>query len=115
MVEATAPQTGLSLTNLFNKYFHSVNHDPSIVPNVNELPDIPGSLQAIDITISDVYEALVSLDIDKSLGKDEISPRVLQSCADRVTLCSTSLFIYYVIKICFDTFQVEDSQGHSSI
>ena len=51
--------------NLFNKYFHSVFRDPSVVPNVDELPDIPGSLQVIDITISDVYEALVSLDIDK--------------------------------------------------
>ena len=74
------PQQILTLKKLI--YFHSVFHEPSDVPNVDELPKIRGSLQTIVITISDVYEALISLDIDKSSGIDEISPRVLQSCAE---------------------------------
>jgi len=83
--------------NLFNKYFHSVFHDPSVVPNVDKLPDISGSLQVIYITTSDVYEVLVSLDIDKSLGKDEISPRVLQSCAESLCVPLHYLFTIYTV------------------
>ena len=44
------------------------NEYPSSLPNIDELPDIAGSLHAIDISVSDVYEALISLDIDKSTG-----------------------------------------------
>ena len=29
--------------NLFNLYFHSVFHDPSCLPNIDELPDIASS------------------------------------------------------------------------
>ena len=71
--------------NLFNLYFHSVFHNPSCLPNIDDLPDIAGSLQAIVISVADVYEALISLDIDKSAGIDNIGPRVLHSCAE--TLC----------------------------
>jgi len=56
----------------------------------------PDPFQAIDITISDVYEALVSLDIDKSSGKDEISPRVLQSCAESLSVFH---FIIYLLRL----------------
>ena len=49
--------------NLFNLYFHSVFHNPSCLPNIDDLPDIAGSLQAIVISVADVYEALISLDI----------------------------------------------------
>jgi len=102
--------TDFDKDNFFNEYFHSVFYDPSVVSNVDELPDIPRSLHVIDITISDVYEALVSLDVDTSLGKDEISPRVLQSH-------SVFHFTIYLLslKICFDTFQVEGSLDYSSI
>ena len=37
--------------NLFNLYFHSVFHNPSCLPNIDELPDIAGSLQAIVISV----------------------------------------------------------------
>ena len=84
--------TNSEKANLFNKYFHSVFHDPSDVPNVDELPDIPGSLQTIVITTSDVYEALISLYIDKTSGKDEISLRVLPSCAE--SLCAPLHYLF---------------------
>ena len=39
------------------------------------------SLSSITISTEDVFEALVSLDIEKSPGMDKISLRVLQNCA----------------------------------
>jgi len=38
-------------------------------------------LSSINITVPEVYEALTSLDIDKSCGIDRIAPRVLYNCA----------------------------------
>ena len=52
------------------------------MPAIDELPDIANSLCAINITAIDVYEALISLDISKSACFDNISPKVLQSCAE---------------------------------
>jgi len=50
--------------NLFNKYFHSVFHDPSLPVLCGDLAT-DESLISINITIPDVYEALTSLDIEK--------------------------------------------------
>ena len=86
--------------NLFNLYFHSVFHNPSCLPNIDELPDIAGSLQAIVISVFDVYEALISLDIDKSSGINNIGPRVLHSCAEALCVPLHHLFslsLYYAI------------------
>ena len=46
------------------------------------MPSIQDSLNSITITVADVYEALISLDVEKSLGTDKISPRILCSCAE---------------------------------
>ena len=96
--KSSTASTDFDKANLFNKYFHSVFHDPSDVPNVDELPDIPGSLQTIAINFGDVYEALISLDIDKSSGKDEISPRVLQSCVE--SLCAPFHYLFTISLKC---------------
>ena len=84
--------------NFFNLYFHSVFHNPSCLPNINDLPDIAGSLQAIVISIADVYEALISLDIEKSTGIDNIGPRVLHSCAE--SLCEP-LHHLFSLSLCY--------------
>ena len=62
------------------------------------------SLCAINITVVDVYEALISLDIKKST---DISPTVLQNCAEALceplhhlftlSLSYTIALIYYFI------------------
>ena len=39
-------------------------------------------MYAINITVANVYEALISLDINKFAGFDDIAPVVLQSCAE---------------------------------
>ena len=59
-------------------------HPPSQILSICQLR-IHDSLNFITITVTDIYEALVSLDVKKSPGMDKISPRVLQSCA--VALC----------------------------
>ena len=79
--ESLNANTDHSKANLFNQYFHSVFHDPSSVPKIDDLPAIHNSLQSITITVADVYQALISLDVNRSAGIGNISPRVLQSCA----------------------------------
>ena len=74
-----------SKANLFDQYFHSVFHDPSSIPTIDDPPAIHNSLQSITIPVTDVYQALNSLenslDVNKATGIDNISPRVLQSYA----------------------------------
>lgn len=79
---SSTANTDHSKANLFNQYFHSVFHDPSTLPNIDDLPAVHNSLSSITITITDVYEALTSLDVQKSPGMDKITPRILQNCAD---------------------------------
>ena len=95
-LDSSIANTDFDKANLFNQYFYSVFHNSSNLPD--ELPDIADSLQAINITIADVYEALVSLNIDKSAGIDEISPRVLQSCA--AALCEP-LHYLFSLSLCY--------------
>ena len=67
---------------LFNRYSHSV-YTPytSSLPSHCDLPPVQHSLQSISISGTDVFEALSSLNPSKAKGLDDISPRVLRSCA----------------------------------
>ena len=78
--------------NLFNHYFHSVFHDSSSFPNTDELPFIHNSLSFINVTVADIYEALISLDVEKSPSLDQISPRVFQSYAGALCVPLHHLF-----------------------
>ena len=69
------------IAKLFNQYFHSVFHDSSSLPNIDDLPSVYDSLSSIAISIADVFKVLISLDAEKSPGIDNISSRVLQNCA----------------------------------
>ena len=68
--------------NLFNKYFFSVFTSSSyILPPIEEC-DIPTSaLINIDISDTEVYHVLASLDPSKSSGADGIGPNILKSGA----------------------------------
>ena len=72
-LESLTANTDHSIASLFNQYFHSIYHDPSSFPNIDDLPSIHDSLSSITITAADVFEALVSLDVEKSPGMDKIS------------------------------------------
>ena len=60
-LDSSTASTDLDKVNLFNHYFHSVFLSSSNLPDIDELPNIAGSLHAINVTVADVFEALVSL------------------------------------------------------
>jgi len=73
----------------------------SSLPNVEEMPDMHISLSNVSISVEEVHEALVSLDVQKSPGIDQISPRILQNCVDPLCgplhhLFTQSLFQAYL-------------------
>ena len=82
---------------------------------IDDLPAIHNSLQSITITVADVYQALISLDVNKSAGIDNISPRVLQSCAVALSeplityLLNPTLPTCWKIHKIVPTFKVGDS------
>ena len=66
---------------LFNQYFHSVfTTSSSTLPDMG-YPSID-SLQLIDISETEVYNALISLDPNKALGIDGIGPKILKNCSE---------------------------------
>ena len=84
-LESLTANTDYSIANLLNQYFQAVFHDSSFSSNIDYLPSTHDSLNSITITVTDVFKALVSLDVEKSPGMNKISPRVLQSCAEALT------------------------------
>lgn len=66
---------------LFNSFFYSVfTRNPSPVSADEPLPTSV-TLNEIEITSADTYEILSTLDPNKSMGIDNISPKVLKYCA----------------------------------
>ena len=70
--------------NLFNEYFFSVysTHSSFTAPPCSHPPS---SITEVDISVTEVYQALSNLDPSKAMGIDGISPKVLKFCA--VALC----------------------------
>ena len=67
---------------LFNQYFFSVfTRSTSLEPNPNDLSIPANSLDAINLTESDVFNALVNLNPHKATGIDYIAPSILKNCA----------------------------------
>ena len=80
--ESISASTDFEKATLFNIYFHSIFTKSSFaLPQMDTLP-LPQSCRS-DISISeyDVYDALVSLDPQKSMGIDGIGPKLLKHCA----------------------------------
>ena len=98
--ESSTANTDLNIANLFNQYFYSVFHDSSSLPNIDDLPPIHNSLSSITISPTDVFEVLVSLDVEKSPGMDKISPRVLRNCAVALT---EPLHHLFSLSLCYAT------------
>ena len=69
---------------LFNKFFYSVFSTSSFMSTNDDVTvdtSVRQHLVSINISEEDVFEALNSLDPDKSSGIDTIGPRVLKKCA----------------------------------
>lgn len=78
---------------VFNKYFHSVlSKSSSDLPVLDSYCSHPDTLNSINIEVSEVYNAMASLDPTKAMGIDNISPKILKYCA--LALCEpiTHLF-----------------------
>ena len=81
------------IAQLFNSYFYSVftRETPSFSGDF-DLSQSENNLRTIDISISEVFEAMNSLDPNKAMGIDKISPKVLKYCA--TSLCEPITYLY---------------------
>ena len=78
---------------LFNQYFHSVFTSSSyVLPPMSSLPTPNATLNNIDITEEDVFDALCSLDPSKASGPDGISQKILKFFS--TALCSPLLYLF---------------------
>ena len=78
---------------LFNQYFFSVfTRTTSLEPNPNDLSIPASSLDSINLTESDVFNALVNLNPLKATGIDYIAPIILKNCADSLVAPLFHLF-----------------------
>ena len=68
---------------LFNQYFHSVSTSSSyVLPPMSSFPTPNATLNNIDITEKDIFDALCSLDPSKASGPDGISQKILKFCSN---------------------------------
>ena len=74
--------TDFEKASLFNLYFHSVFTKSAFqLPQHNEL-DLPESFICdINVSESNVFNILQSLDVSKAMGCDGISPKLLKQCS----------------------------------
>ena len=85
-LDSTYASSDQDKANLFNKFFFSVYSQMTTQPSLAGHPHSNSSLSSINITISDVFDALSSLDPSKAMGIDCIGPKVLKNCA--TALCT---------------------------
>ena len=91
----TAATKDLEKATLFDKYIYSVfttsNHDSPIVDSATHAAAVTN----IDISVTEVYTAVASLDPSKSPGIDGIGPNILKLGAQ--ALCVP---LYHLFKLC---------------
>ena len=76
----------LEIATAFNEYFHSTfTQNSYVLPDTSLLPQPESTLSSITIDSGDVFEVLRSLDENKAMGCDNISPKILKHCA--TSLC----------------------------
>lgn len=77
---------------LFNEYFYSVFTRTISPHRINAEYSQPTKfLHTIDIQYMEVFEAVVSLDSNKAMGIDGISPKILKYCT--TSLCEPITFL----------------------
>lgn len=85
-LEQVSATSDIERASLFNGYFHSVfTHSSYILPTHDNLPNSESPLSSFEITNSEVFSILSSLDTSKASSLDDITPGVLKYCA--VALC----------------------------
>ena len=78
--DSQVASTDMDKANLFNCYFHSVFSSSSSLSSTDDLPESSRYLNIIEFTETEVFQVLTTLDPNKALGNDNISPRILRAC-----------------------------------
>ena len=84
--------TSKSKSNVFNDYFAEKSTLPDNLPQLPPLPFSNYELTNIHITVEEVRKILVSLNISKANGPDNISNRLLKKTADSIAKPLAKLF-----------------------
>ena len=93
---STVAVTDAEKANLLNNYFSSVFTCSSFHPSSSSTIPVPQeTLSNLDISITDVYTALASLDHTKAMGIDKMHPRILKMSA--TALCEP---IHHLFTLC---------------
>ena len=92
-LDSTSASVDLEKAELFNQFFHSVFSTTTFtLPQISHLPIHSNTLEEIDISESDILEALNSLDPSKAQGPDELGPSLLKHCS--YALCAPLLHLF---------------------
>ena len=93
----------LAKSEIFYKFFNSTfTHSNFSLPPVESLPTPAQQLHTISIEVSDVFECLLSLDVTKAPGCDNINPRLLKHCATSLVTPITNRiypFMYFARRV----------------
>ena len=93
---STQAVTDAEKANLLNNYFSSILTCSSFyLPSPSTIPVPQEILSNIDISVSDVYTALASIDNTKAMGIDKTHPRILKMSA--TALCKP---IHHLFTLC---------------
>ena len=84
--------SGFDQAQLFNEFFHSVFTHSSYNLSLADIPPVGITLSSVNISASDVFQALYSLDPCKASGFDAINPALLKHCAESLTTPIHHLF-----------------------
>ena len=78
---------------LFNKFFHSVFSERfGEMAYEDFTPFTEDTVDVLLCSVADVYKVLSSLDVNKAIGPDAISPRILKECAAELAPSISQLF-----------------------
>ena len=92
-LDSSSANSDLEKASLFNKYFHSIfTRSSFVLPPIDQLPPVAPLLSDISLTASDVHSELTKLDPSKSMGIDNIGPKILKYCAGALYLPIHHLF-----------------------
>ena len=91
--DSTSADTDTSKAELFNQYFYSVfTHSDFPMPDPMDMHVPVDSLNLINFTEQEVFDALINLNPNKASGIDNIAPVVLKNCAHALTISAHHLF-----------------------
>ena len=82
--DSTEVTTDIDKANAFNQYFYSVfRHDTSTTLCNENLPNTSSCICtcSIDISVEEVFDALITLNPNKASGLDNIGPSILKNSA----------------------------------